>query len=200
MWTEASSEEDDEDDYMEYVRMGESEDEGEGTDAEVDDDKDSVVPDTTQYDNSADQWDSDAYPYPVQYINGIAYPAYEAAHARHYGYGQYGDYSNARGETEAQEPSAAADIVTNEGHAHGDVPLDPAMWDNVQPTNGEGDSLRDQVLQKSPVSPESSDDEEEQTKESEEVKGDSKSETEDDEDEDARCIRELRTALAAELE
>lgn len=157
--------EDDDGEYMDYILMGEDEDaeenaeqEEETTTREMDDDEETVVPDTTQSDQGDDdQWaDTDAYPYPyeVQYINGQAYPQYQAVRPQYYGqWRPINPFAQHEPQTPATEEAAA-----KESDDGAKCPVDPALWESFEQTNGNGGEK--EAVQTSPTSPVSEDDEE----------------------------------------
>lgn len=187
----------DDDEYMDYILLAESDEEEESGNQvaidEVEDDKETVVPDTTQYDTGMSQWNHDAHPYSVQYINGHAYPQYEANHARNYGYEQYIDYdAYPMPETETEDQSSPEEHLREDGNP----PLDPAMWDSVESTSG-GAEFTQEMVQTSPTSPESSDDESQTHEAEKEASPGSESGDNGNEQEEETQLLEMHAALGA---
>ena len=147
-YEEYEDENEDDVEYMDYILMGEDEDQNENVEQqqeeeeeevktrEMDDDEETVVPDTTQSDQGDDdQWaDTDAYPcpYEVQYINGQAYPVYQAVRPQYSGQWRP---MNPFAQHEPHIP-ATEEAATKESEDGAKCPVDPALWNTHEQTNG----------------------------------------------------------------
>jgi hypothetical protein len=186
---------------MYYILMCEDEDEDENAEQEeeeatreMDDDKETVVPDTTQSDGGDDdQWaDTDAYPYPyeVQYINGQAYPVYQAVRPQYSG--QWRPI-NPFAQHEPQTPATEEEAKELDDGAK--CPVDPALWDTFEQTNG--NDGEQEAVQTSPTSPVSEDDEEVEVGRAERTEQEGENERDDGDDAAERLLLELHAAMMA---